>query len=76
MEKQIGGPELRAWRAAFDADPLNRMRQNCLAHTDIKQVTLDQNLLVKNRPCFSCEVAGGTILAQNKTGRCWTARSS
>ena len=71
MEKQIGGPELQAWRAAFDADPLNRMRQNCLAHTDIKQVALDQNLLVKNRPCFSCEVAGGTILAQNKTGRCW-----
>ncbi|WP_158097397.1 MULTISPECIES: C1 family peptidase [unclassified Flavonifractor] len=71
MEKQIKQRDILSWQETLAADPLRPMRQNCLAHTDLKQVAIDQSLLVENRPCFSLEVEGGSILAQNKTGRCW-----
>lgn len=71
MNHHITEKELAAWQQDFVADPMNVLRRNALAGTDIKQVAIDSQLLLSNQPCFTHEVKSGNILAQNKTGRCW-----
>ncbi|MGM9663017.1 MAG: aminopeptidase C [Oscillospiraceae bacterium] len=71
MTEKITAKELAAWEERFRRDPMNALRENALADTDIKQVAIDRQKLLENQPCFSDEVKSGTILAQSKTGRCW-----
>lgn len=55
----------------FETDPLNRMRQNALAESEITKLALNQRVMMGVDRNFSTRLDDWDVTNQKKSGRCW-----
>jgi bleomycin hydrolase len=67
----LNAEELEEFRRAFRADPRNRIALNAVTKTNVKNVAMNRDAVVRANHTYSHVVKAGASTSQNGSGRCW-----
>ena len=67
----LQAPRIAELRAAFDAEPRNRLAQNAVTRTAIDEVAVNREIVASTDHTFSHLLDKWTVTDQKQSGRCW-----
>jgi bleomycin hydrolase len=69
--QSLSSDALSSLKTHFDNDSHNRLMQNAITVTDIKQIATNRNIVVNMDNSFSNKLDDWSVTSQKQSGRCW-----